>query len=171
MTRQTNDENARAHTTQMLGDIEVGRGRLDAAVARYEEAARLFETQPSPMWTFLALWQAAQIYFEQGQPEAALALGRRHPGPWASGVRGTAYLLLKNELAAEKEFNARRAYLTPPMGEYLAGKNVDLERLQAAAYAGRWQEVTAGWRQLGGNLRPPIALEDGRGSLELGALP
>ena len=170
VTRQANDANARAWTAQMLGEIEVGRGRLDAAVARYEEAARLLETQPPPA-AFGALFRAAQIYFEQRQPEAALALGRRHPGPWASGVRGTAYLLLKNEPAAEKEFNALRAYLTPLLGEYMAGKYVDLERLLAAAYAGRSQEVTAGWQQLGSQFRPMVALEVGRAYLELGALP
>jgi tetratricopeptide (TPR) repeat protein len=117
------------------------------------------------------LWPAAQIYFEQRQPEAALALGRRHPAPWASGVRGTAYLLLKNEPAAEKEFNALRAYLTPPLGEYMAGKYVDECHFRAAAYAGRSQEVTAGWQQLGGQFRTDIALEVGRAYLELGALP
>jgi tetratricopeptide (TPR) repeat protein/tRNA A-37 threonylcarbamoyl transferase component Bud32 len=170
VTRQAKDAEARAETTDMLGDIEVGRGHLDAAVARYEEAARLRETQPPPA-AFSALWHAAQIYFEQRQPEAALALGRRHPGPWASGVRGMAYLLLKNEPAAEKEFNALRAYLTPPLGEYMAGKNVDLARLRAAAYAGRWQEVAAGWQQLGGQFHPSVALEVGRAYLELGALP
>jgi tetratricopeptide (TPR) repeat protein len=170
VTRQANDANARASTANMLGEIEVGRGRLDAAVARYEEAARLRETQPPPA-AFRTLWPAAQIYFEQRQPEAALALGRRHPGSSVSGVRGTAYLLLKNEPAAEKEFNALRAYLTPPLGEYTAGKYVDLERLRAAAYAGRSQEVTAGWQQLGGQFRYGIGLEVGRAYLELGALP
>jgi len=170
VTRQANDAEARAQTDEMLGEIEVGRGRLDAAVARYEEAARVRETQPPPA-TFAALWPAAQTYFEQGQPEAALALGRRHPGPSASGVRGAAYLLLKNEPAAEKEFNALRAYLAPPLGEYMAGKYVDLERLLAAAYAGRSQEVTAEWQQLGGQFRPMVAMEVGRAYLELGALP
>ena len=48
VTRQANDANARAETADMLGEIEVGRGRLDAAVARYEEAARLRDTQPPP---------------------------------------------------------------------------------------------------------------------------
>jgi tetratricopeptide (TPR) repeat protein len=80
VTRQANDANARADTAWTLGEIEVGRGRLDAAVARYEESARLYETQRPSSWTFYALWPAAQIYFEQRQPEAALALGRRHPG-------------------------------------------------------------------------------------------
>jgi tetratricopeptide (TPR) repeat protein len=170
VTRQANDANARAAMARMLGDIEVGRGRLDAAVARYEEAARLQETQPPPD-AFYALWPAAQIYFEQGQPEAALALGRRHPGPSASGVRGMAYLLLKNEPAAEKELNALRAYLTPSEGEYMAGKYVDEERLLAASYAGRSQEVTAGWQRLGGQFSFEVALEVGRAYLEMGAVP
>jgi serine/threonine protein kinase/tetratricopeptide (TPR) repeat protein/TolB-like protein len=170
VTRQANDAKARAWTAQMLGEIEAGRGRLDAAVARYEEAARLLETQPPPA-AFGALFMGAQIYFEQRQPEAALALGRRHPGLWAAGVRGTGYLLLKNEPAAEKEFNAQRAYLTPLLGEYMAGKYVDLDRLLAAAYAGRSQEVTAGWQQLGSQFRPMVALEVGRAYLELGELP
>jgi tetratricopeptide (TPR) repeat protein/TolB-like protein len=155
--RQAKDANARASTAYWLGEIEVGRGRLDAAVARYKEAGNL--------------WAAAQIYFEQRQPEAALALGRRHPGPSLSGVRGIAYLLLKNEPAAEKEFNAQRAYLTPQVGEYMAGKRVDLTRLRAAAYAGRSKEVTASWQQLGGQFRFDIAMEVGRAYLEMGALP
>jgi tetratricopeptide (TPR) repeat protein len=170
VTRQTNDRNAHAFTAVWLGQIEVGRGRLDAAVARYEEGARLLETQPPPV-AFGALWPAAQIYFEQRQPEAALALGRRHPGPSASEVRGISYLLLKNEPAAEKEFSALRAYLTPPWGEYLSGKLVERERLRAAAYAGRSQEVTADWQKLGGQFRYDIAYEVGRAYLELGALP
>jgi tetratricopeptide (TPR) repeat protein len=170
VTRQAKGAGARASTANMLGEIEVGRGRLDAAVAHYEEAARLRETQPPPA-AFGGLWPAAQIYFEQRLPEAALALGRRHPGASASDVRGTAYLLLKNEPAAEKEFNALRAYLTPPLGEYRGGKIVDLERLRAAAYAGQSLEVTAGWQQLGAEFSSAIAMEVGRAYLELGALP
>jgi tetratricopeptide (TPR) repeat protein len=170
VTRLANDANARAWTAGMLGQIEVGRGRLDAAVARYEEAARLLESQ-RPEAAFGALFMAAQVYFEQRQPEAALALGQRHPGLWAAGVRGTAYLLLKDEPATEKEFNAQRAYLTPLLGEFMAGKYVDLERLLAAAYAGRSQGVTAGWQPLGSQFRPMVAMEVGRAYLELGALP
>jgi tetratricopeptide (TPR) repeat protein len=86
-------------------------------------------------------------------------------------VRGTAYLLLKNQPAAEQEFNAQRAHLTPLVGEYMAGKYIDLERLLAAAYAGRSQEVTAGWQQLGSQFHPMVALEVGRAYLELGAPP
>jgi TolB-like protein/tRNA A-37 threonylcarbamoyl transferase component Bud32 len=179
VTRYATDIGARAAVSDLLGDIEVGRGRLDAAVARYEEEARLVEpSAPEAASDALgrpmglqALFKAAQILFEQHQPEAALALGRRHAGPWAASVRGTACLLLKNESAAEKEFNALRASLTPLRGEYMAGKYVDLDRLLAAAYAGRSQEVTAGWQQLGRQFRPMVDLEVGRAYLESGAMP
>ena len=84
-----------------------------------------------------ALRKAAQIYFEQGQPDLALALAHRSTSPWAAGIRGAAYLLLKKDAAAEKEFADLRASVTPLVGEYVAGKTVDLHRLQAAGYAGR----------------------------------
>jgi len=161
---------ARASVADLLGDIEVSRGRLDAAVARYEEEAGLLEAQ-TPEAASEPLFKAAQIFFEQRQPEAALALGRRHAGPWAASVRGTAYLLLKNDPAAAKEFDALRASLTPPLGEYMAEKFVDLDRLLAAAYAGRFQEVIAGWQQLGNQFRPMVDLEVGRAYLESGAMP
>jgi eukaryotic-like serine/threonine-protein kinase len=170
VTRRANDVRARVVTAGMLGDIEVGRGRLDAAAARYEEAARLAEAG-MPQAAFTPLFKAAQVYFEQRQPEPALALGRRHKSPWAVGVRGTAYLLMRNETAAENEFSALRASLTPLLGEYMAGRFVDLHRLLAAAYAGRSQQVTAGWRQLGNQLRPMVAFEVGRAHLEMGTLP
>ena len=168
--RSANDANSRAWAAEMLGDIEVGRGRLDAAVARYEQAMRVLETQPPPA-AFEAVSMEAEIYFERQQPEAALALGQRHPEPWAAGVRGTAYLMLKNELAAERELNALRTYLTPLLGEYYAEKYVGLQRLQAASYAGLSQEVTANWQPLGSEFHLLVALEVGRAYLELGALP
>jgi eukaryotic-like serine/threonine-protein kinase len=163
-------KNAQAMTEGMLGNIEIARGRLESSVARFEAAARNFESQ-APGKAFRALFMGAQIYFEQRQPEAALALGQRHPGPWAAGVRGTAYLLIKNEAAAQREFSAQLAFLTPLEGGYMAGKYVDLERLLAAAYAGRSQEVTAVWQQLGGQFRDVVAMEVGRAYLERGSLP
>jgi tetratricopeptide (TPR) repeat protein/predicted Ser/Thr protein kinase len=156
-----------AREISVLGDTEVGRGRLDRAVARYEESARLYATQ-DPTLPYLVLLKASQVHLEQRQPEALLALGRRHALPWAAGARGTAYLLLKNEAAAEKEFAALRASVTPLLGEYMAGKMAELYRLHAAAYAGRWQEVIASWPQLGGQLRPLFALDVGRAYLETG---
>ena len=170
LTRQATGALARAAVSGMLGNIEVGRGRLDTAVTRYEEAARLREAE-NPLATLLPIFKAGEIYFEQGQPQAALALGRRLTGPWAAGVRGTAYLVMKNEPAAEKEFSAERAELTPHVGEYLAGKYIDLDRLLAAAYTGRGQEVIAGWKQLGSQFRPMIAMKAGQAYLESGRLP
>ena len=159
----------RAGPASVLGDIEVGRGRLDRAVARYEETAQMSASR-NPRRAYVSLLKAAEIYFEQRQPEALLALGRRDASPWAAGVRGTAYLLLKKDTAAEKEFAALRASVTPLVGDYMAGKTVELHRLQAAAYAGRWQEVIATWPQLGQQFWPRYALEVGRAYLEMGML-
>jgi tetratricopeptide (TPR) repeat protein len=160
----------RAEAAGVLGDIEVGRGRLDRAVARYEESARLFATQ-NPELSQWPLGKAAQIYFDQGQPELALTLAQRSTSPWAAGFRGTAYLLLKKETAAEKEFADLRALVTPLVGDYMAGKTVDICRLHAAAYAGRWQEVVASWPQLGQQFWDPYALDVGHAYLETRALP
>jgi tetratricopeptide (TPR) repeat protein len=154
----------------MLGDIEIARGRLDAAVARYEEAAQGYTTDPPPA-AFGTLFEGAQIYLEQRQPEAALALGKRHLEPWGAGVRAIAYFLLKNQDAAQRELKAVHDYLTPALGEYYAAKWVDLARLLAAAYAGRPQEVTANWQPLGNEFHLMVAMEVGRAYLELGALP
>jgi tetratricopeptide (TPR) repeat protein len=147
----------------------VGQGHLDRAVARYEESARLIATQ-NPAKSQWPLLRAAQIYFEQGQPELALALGRRSRLPWAGGIRGTAYLLLRKDSEAEKEFDALRASVTPLVGQYMADKTVELRRLQAAAYAGRWQEVVASWPQLGQQFWDLYALDVGRAYLKTGNL-
>jgi tetratricopeptide (TPR) repeat protein/TolB-like protein/tRNA A-37 threonylcarbamoyl transferase component Bud32 len=152
-----------------LGDIEVGQGRLDRAVTRYEESARLYATQ-NPVMSQWPLLKAVQICFEQGQPELALALAGRSTSPYAAGFRGTAYLLLKKDAAAEKEFANLRASVTPYVGEYMAGKTVELHRLQAAAYAGRWPEVVASWPQLGQQFWDLYALDVGQAYLETGML-
>jgi serine/threonine protein kinase/tetratricopeptide (TPR) repeat protein/TolB-like protein len=157
----------RARAAEVLGDIEAGRGRLDRAVARYEEATQISASQKVQVQSKILL-KAAQIYFEQGQPEAALALGRRHGSPWAAGVRGVAQLLLKNEAAAEKEFASLRASATPLFGDYMAGKLVELDRLLAASYAGHSEKVIASCPQLGGLLWQLYALEVGRAYLEAG---
>ncbi len=166
---QRGDASDRALAASVLGDIEVARGRLDRALARHEEAARLFSAR-DPQRAYASLLKAAQIPLEQHQPEALLALGRRHPAPWAAGVRGIAYLVLRNESAAEKEFRSLRAALTPLIGDYMTGKVVELHRLQGAAYAGRWQEVIAAWPQIPRQMSRFFALEVGRAYLETGTL-
>jgi tetratricopeptide (TPR) repeat protein len=159
----------RAGPASVLGDIEVGRGRLDRAVARYEEAAQMYAAR-NPRGAYVSLLKAAEIYFEQGQPELALALARRSTSPWAAGLRGTAFLLLKKDAAAEKEFVTLRTSVTPLVGEYRAGKIVGLQRLHAAAYAGRWQEVIASWPEFGQQFWRGYALKVGQAYLEMGML-
>jgi tetratricopeptide (TPR) repeat protein/tRNA A-37 threonylcarbamoyl transferase component Bud32 len=159
----------RVTAASALGDIEVGQGRLERAVARYEESARLYATQ-NPAMSEWPLLKAAQIYFEQGRPELALALARRSTSPWAGGFRGTACLLLKKDAEAEKEFADLRASVTPLVGEYVAGKTVELHRLQAADYAGRWKEVLASWPQLGQQFWDLYSLDVGRAYFETGML-
>jgi tetratricopeptide (TPR) repeat protein len=159
----------RAAAAEVLGDIEVGRSRLDHAVARYEESAGLYATQ-NPVMSQWPLLKAAQICFEQGQPDLALALARRSKLPWAAGFRGMAYLLLRKDAAAEKEFGDLRTSVTPLVGEYMASKTVELHRLQAAAYSGRWQGVIANWPSLGQQFWHLYALDVGRAYLETGML-
>ena len=117
------------------------------------------------------LLKAAEIFLEQGQPEAALALGRRGPGPAAAGIRGLAYLVLKNEAAAEKEFTSFRASWTPLFGEYNAEKKVEFFRFLADYYGGRWQQVVGAWPQLFRQDQLVATLDVGRAYLEMGMLP
>ena len=161
---------ARAISTSVLGDIEVGRGRLDQAAGRYEEAARLIGAN-DPFSAGALMLKAAQVYFEQNQPEAALALGKRHPTPWGAVVRAMAYTLLRNEAASEKEYALARSLLAPQIGEYAAANAVDLSRLLASSYAGRWQEVVTNWPRVGTQNWPLYALGVGRAYLETGGLP
>jgi len=158
-----------ARGASISGDIDVGLGKLDQAEARYEESARLYEKQ-DPTLAFRLLLKAAQVNFEQRQPQALLALGHGHASPWAAGVRGLAYLIMKKNTAAEMEFAALRASVAPLVGEYRAGKIVELYRLEAAAYDGRWQEVMAIEPRLDGIPRNLYALEVGRAYLEAGPL-
>jgi len=158
------DKETQALATGVLGDVEVARGRLDRAAAHYEEAARLsatFDTRRS-----VALERkATEIYFEQGQPEQALALARRLRSPSAPGIRGIAYLLLKNDAAAEREFSSLRTSLTPLVGDYMASKTIRLDHVLAALYAGHWQEVTTEWPQLDNGSRSRLGLVAGRAAL------
>jgi tetratricopeptide (TPR) repeat protein len=162
------NQEAQELATGVLGDIEVARGRLDRAAARYEEAARLsakFDVRRSSALER----KAVEIYFEQGQPQQALALARRLRSPWAPGFRAMAYLLLKNDAAAEKEFTSLRTSLTPVVGDYMADKGIRLDRVLAAQYAGRGREVIVEWPHVGAlSSRYRLVLVVGRASLETG---
>jgi tetratricopeptide (TPR) repeat protein len=156
------NQDAQALAIGVLGDIEIARGRLDRAAAPYEEAARL-SAKLDILRSLSLERKAVEIYFEQGQPERALALARRLRSPWAPGFRGMAYLILKNDAAAEKESASLRTSLVPLVGDYVAGKSVTLlDRVLAAQYAGRWQEVIAQWPQLGAASRSHLLVVLGR---------
>ena len=153
----------------VLGEIEVGRGALDRAAARFEESARLYRGAKAGLGRG-PLLKAAQIYFEQGRPGEALALGKRSTGSGAADVRGIAYLVMKDEKAAEKEFAEVRTIDAPLLGEYAAEREVKYDRMAAHAWAGRWQEVLADWHALSWVDQPNGSWAAGRASMETGAV-
>ena len=161
------DQSVQALATEVLGDIEVARGRLDRAAARYEEAARL-SAKLDIRRSFALERKAVEIYLEQGQPEQALALARRLRSPWAPGFRGIAYEVLNNNAAAEREFTSLRTSLTPVVGDYAASKSIALDRVLAALYAGRYQDIVAELPQLSSVSRSRLGLVAARVSLETG---
>jgi tetratricopeptide (TPR) repeat protein len=160
----------RALATGVLGDIEIGRGALDRAAARFEESARLFRGTARAVWAPGPLMSAAQVYFEQGRPDLALALGKRASGLGAAQVRAVAYLAMNNPSAAEKEFAAARTELTPFIGEYAAAQGIEYDRVLAEAWAGKWQEVLVTWPRLSLTFRYDFSIwAAGRAAAETGA--
>lgn len=164
---QRDNQEAKAMATGVLGDIDAARGQLDKAAAKYEDAARLIPPRNLDR-SFVFERQATEIYFEQGEPEQALALARRMPGPWAPGFRGMAYLLLKNHGAAEREFTSLRGSLVPLFGDHGADNSLTLFRTLAALYAKRWQEVIMRGSQIDdGRERWLVVPALGRASVEM----
>jgi tetratricopeptide (TPR) repeat protein len=157
----------RALMAGVLGDIEAERGRLEPAVARYEEAARLFAKQ-DPLRADAPLLKAARIYLAQGRPQAVLELAGRHAVPEAAGLRALADLLLKKDAGAEKEFDTLRASISPLVGDYIPERTIEFYRLLAAAYSGRWQEVTTDGTKINPRFRGRIRYEVGRAFFEAG---
>ena len=162
------DSKMKALAANILGEIEVGRGALDRAAARFEESARLFRTS-NPTWARDPLMKAAQVYMEQGRADAALALGKRASGPGAAEVRAIAYIALNNEKAADKEFAEVRATVAPLFGEYAAARQVETDRLQAHAWARKWPEVIAAWSQLSEVEKEFLSWAQGRALTETGS--
>jgi tetratricopeptide (TPR) repeat protein/TolB-like protein/tRNA A-37 threonylcarbamoyl transferase component Bud32 len=157
----------RAEVAGILGDIEVGRGRLEPAVSRYEEAARLFAKQ-HPLRADAPLLKAARIHLAQGNPQAILELAGRHAVPGAGGLRALADLALKKDVAAEKEFAALRAPLGPLIGDYMVERTIEFYRFLAAAYSGKWQQVTADGGKIHPGFRRQMDYEMGRAFFETG---
>jgi eukaryotic-like serine/threonine-protein kinase len=160
----------RALAASVLGDIAVSQGQLDRAAEQYAEAARL-AWKNGPFVGEWLLVKAAETYFEQHQPQAALVFAQRQPGPWAAGIRGIAELLLKNNAAAEKEFAAERAAAASLVGDHQAELAIAQQRFLAAGYAGQWQQVISGWSGLPPNTDLTLHLQLGRAYLESGLLP
>ncbi len=159
----------RALAASVQGDTQSASGRLDRAVPLYMQAFRTFPPQQFFDLSSLSS-KAAQIYFEQNEPQAALDLGRHIPGPLGAGVRGMAYMLLKNDVAAEKEFGVLREGIAPVEGDYFASKFVQTDRWLVAAFAQKWQEVIAGWSETPRAARGAWAVYAGRAYLESGNL-
>jgi len=162
-------ETDRAFAASILGDVAIARGRFDRGTAYYAEAAALFANK-MPHLAEMELWKAAEPYFQQQQPQAALAWAARQSGFGAAEVRGVAYLLLKNGPAAEKEFAAAQASATLVLGDYMAKKLIVLDRLYASSFSNRWQEVISNWPQLPGPLNWFCSFHLGRAYAEVGML-
>ncbi len=158
-----------ASSAAVLGDIAVGRGRLEEALARYEEAARICQSE-QPDWISGPLLKAAMIDFEQQDPSAALALSRRFHSPWANGVAGTAELLLHEDAAAEKDLQLLRTGVAAQRGDYIGDRSAQLFRVLAADYAGQPQDIIAQWPELAGEQRNWFELSVGRTYLALGMM-
>jgi len=159
----------RAIAASELGDVAVARGAFDRAAERYVEAAKLFADK-RPDLAETELWKAGEVYFEQRQPQAALAWATHQSGPGAAEVRGVAYLLLGDKPAAEKELAAARAAIAPVLGDFKAEKLIALDRVRAASYAARWQEVISGWPQLPGDFARLHSFQLGRAYAEASML-
>ena len=160
---------AKALMAGVLGDIEVGRGRLEEAASRYEEAARLFAKQ-LPLRADFPLLKAARIHLAQGNPQAVLELAGRDTAPGAAGLRALADLVLKKNLAAEKEFAALRASLGPLVGDYMVERTAEFYRFLAAAYSGKWQQAMTDSAKIHPSFRRRVDYEVGRAFLETGNL-
>ncbi|HUK54074.1 MAG TPA: protein kinase [Candidatus Binatia bacterium] len=162
------DPRMKAAAAGMFGEIEVARGALDRAAARYEESARLYlEVAPSSAPPILL--KAAQVYLEQGRPEAALSLGKRMKGPGSEYVRAIAYQVMKKEKDAEKEYNAAQTKAIPFVGEFAASRWVETGRMDAQVWAGDWSGVMSRWAELPPSEKQDATWAAGRAAVETGA--
>jgi DNA-binding winged helix-turn-helix (wHTH) protein/tetratricopeptide (TPR) repeat protein len=168
----------RAFALNVLGDVAASRGAFDRAVDYYSQAAQLFGSNRPylvgsnrPYLAHAESWKAAEIYFEQHEPRAALSWARRTVVLGAEEVLGVAYLLLGNEPAAEREFAAARTRMVPIFGDYMAERFIAFDRFRAASYSGQWQRVIDGWAEVPGWLGTVNAFFPGRAHAELAMLP
>ncbi len=153
---------------EVQGDVLLRNGNLDLAAKYYQQASVLSESDPSR--SSAQAWKAAEIYFEEGKPKAALDMAKSLPGFGAAEVRGVAYLLLGDHVDAENEFTSARSAMVPYFSDYRVNTLIALDRLRAAKFASRWRQIIDGWPALTDDLKPQNGFLAGRAYAEL-ALP
>jgi DNA-binding winged helix-turn-helix (wHTH) protein/TolB-like protein/tetratricopeptide (TPR) repeat protein len=163
------DPGDRFSSRNVQGDVALGRGDFSSAVKYFEQAAEL--AGPATATTYDAeFWRAAEIYFEQGEPEKAVELADGFSGYPANEVRGVADLVRHKDAEAEKEFALARQAMAPFMSDYLASSLILADRMRAASYCGQWQRVIELWEQLPDYPKQQSAFFAGRAYAELGLL-
>jgi hypothetical protein len=159
----------RGFAREVQGDVALANGNLDLAAKYYEQSSQISETDPERAGT--EAWKAAEIYFEQGKPQAALAMAKRLPGFPGAQVRGVAYLVLGNRTEAESEFTSARSAMAPFFSEYRADNFITLDRLQAAKFSGQWRQVIDSWPALADDMKPQNGFLAGRAYAGLALFP
>ena len=144
----------------------MGNGNLSLAAKYYEQSSQISETDTER--ASAELWKAAEIYFEQGKPQAALAMAKRVPGFGGAQVRGIAYLLLGNPAEAESELTSARSEMARFFSDYRVDRTITLDRLQAAKFSGQWRQIIDGWPALTGYMQRQKGFLAGRAYAELG---
>jgi len=159
----------RALAIEVQGDVALVNGNLDLAAKQYEQAAGI--PGQDPLRASAQTWKAAEVYFEQQEPQAALTMAKRLPGFSAAEVRGVAYLLLGNRAEAENEFTSARSAMVAFLSDRRAGAFITLDRLRAAKYSSQWRQVIDGWPALADDLKPLNGFLAGRAYAGLALFP
>jgi hypothetical protein len=145
---------------EVQGDVALANGNLDLAAKYYEQSSQISETDPRRAGA--EAWKAAEIYFEQGRPQAALSMAKRLPGSGGARARGVAYLVLGNRAEAENEFASARSAMAPYFSDYRVDTSIALDRLQAAKFSNQWRQVIDGWPTISDYMKPVSGFLAGR---------
>jgi tetratricopeptide (TPR) repeat protein len=159
----------RAVALEVRGDVALGNGKLDLAAKYYEQSAGI--SGQDPRRVSAQTWKAAEVYFRQRKPQAALAMAKRLSGFGAAEVSGVAYLLVGNTAEAENEFASARSAMLPFLSDRRAAALITLDRLRAAEFSNQWRQVIDGWPALTRDLKSDNGFIVGRAYVELGLFP
>jgi serine/threonine protein kinase/tetratricopeptide (TPR) repeat protein/TolB-like protein len=122
--------------------IAAASGHIDEAEALYREAGRE-EIRLNPNSGSMAMLMAIQIDCEEGNPKAALELGRGLTGPSGAETRAIAEIVMGEQAAAEKDIGEIRAQLSGKVRPDTIDRYVAAVRWVAAAFSGHWKDVIA----------------------------